>query len=238
MSRGRKVVVSCEHGGYDVPRAHLGRFGDAGETLRTHRGWDAGAAPLARRLSAHLGAPCFVATVTRLLVDLNRSAHHPAVFSEFTRALPAGERAALIETYHTPHRARVERAVREALDAGFDVLHLGVHSFTPAWRGEPRAVDLSLLYDPARDAERTLAARWVAGLAAALPEWRIRRNVPYRGTSDGLTTTLRKAFPDPRYMGIEIEVNQRFVGADDTFPDALADALIATLPPPPEGHHG
>jgi hypothetical protein len=35
-------------------------------------------------------------------------------------------------------------------------------------------------------------------------------NYPYRGTADGLPTTLRRAHPDARYAGIEIEVNQRF----------------------------
>ena len=40
---------------------------------------------------------------------------------------------------------------------------------------------------------------------------RVRRNYPYRGDADGLTTTLRRRFPWQRYLGIEIEVNQKHV---------------------------
>jgi hypothetical protein len=38
---------------------------------------------------------------------------------------------------------------------------------------------------------------------------KVRFNYPYKGTSDGLTTTLRKKF-GPQYVGIEIEINQKF----------------------------
>ena len=39
---------------------------------------------------------------------------------------------------------------------------------------------------------------------------KVRFNYPYKGTSDGLTTTLRKKF-GPRYVGIEIEINQKLL---------------------------
>jgi len=47
-------------------------------------------------------------------------------------------------------------------------------------------------------------------LAALDPTLRLRRNAPYRGVSDGLPTTLRRRFGN-RYLGMELEVNQRFV---------------------------
>jgi hypothetical protein len=37
----------------------------------------------------------------------------------------------------------------------------------------------------------------------------VRRNYPYRGVSDCLVTTLRRHFRDERYLGVEIEVNQK-----------------------------
>ena len=57
----------------------------------------------------------------------------------------------------------------------------------------------------------------------------MRRNYPYRGSSDGLTTTLRGLFADPDYLGIEIEVNQALVGPDGRFPDEISDALVGAL---------
>ena len=42
------------------------------------------------------------------------------------------------------------------------------------------------------------------------PELKIRFNYPYLGKADGFTTYLRKIFPE-NYIGIELEVNQKFV---------------------------
>lgn len=213
-----------------MPAPYRSLFRDREALLATHRGWDPGTADLARTLSKALHAPCHVATVTRLLVDLNRSATNPAVFSEVTRALPKAELATLLAQYHTPHRERVETALAALLAEGHDVLHLGVHSFTPVLRGVERRADLALLYDPARPSEQAFAAAWTDRLREALPERRIRRNHPYRGSSDGLTTTLRGRFPADRYLGIEIEVSQALVGKDGAFPAWIARTLLDTLP--------
>jgi len=168
-----------------VPAPHGPLFRGREALLASHRGWDPGTSALARDLAGALHAPCQVATVTRLLVDLNRSATNPAVFSEVTRSLPEAERSELLRRYHSPHRQRVEAAVGTLVAEGDDVLHLGVHSFTPVLRGVERRADLALLYDPARPSERAFAATWTERLRAALPEQRLRRNHPYRGRSDG-----------------------------------------------------
>lgn len=213
-----------------MPAPYRPLFRDREALLVSHRGWDPGTSALARDLAGALHAPCQVATVTRLLVDLNRSATNPAVFSEVTRALPEAERMELLALHHAPHRGRVEAAVSALVAEGYDVLHLGVHSFTPVLRGVERRADLALLYDPARPSERAFAAAWTERLRTALPMRRVRRNHPYRGSSDGLTTTLRRSFPADRYLGIEIEVSQALVEKDGVFPAWIARALLDTLP--------
>jgi predicted N-formylglutamate amidohydrolase len=95
--------------------------------------------------------------------------------------------------------------------------------------GVRRRPDLALLYDPARPLERALAVAWVRVLERALPARAVGRNDPYRGSADGLTTALRKEHPGARYLGIEIEVNQKHVGAGGRFAGWVADALVATL---------
>lgn len=225
-----RPVVTAEHGGNRVPDALAPLFQGRGDLLASHRGWDPGTADLAAILADALEAPSFVATVTRLVVDLNRSERNPAVFSEITRALAPDRREGLLEAFHRPHRQSVADHVAGEIQEGRDVLHLGVHSFTPVLAGRVRQADLALLYDPGRPAERALVDGWVRGLKARLPDLRVRRNDPYRGTSDGLTTALRKRFSDPRYLGIEIEVNQRLLGPDGRFPRRIAEALVAALP--------
>ena len=57
----------------------------------------------------------------------------------------------------------------------------------------------------------------------------MRRNAPYRGNADGLTTALRRELPASRYEGIELELNQRLI-ASAAQRRALAAALAALLP--------
>jgi predicted N-formylglutamate amidohydrolase len=180
-------------------------FGSQSRLLASHRGWDPGALWIARGLARRLRAPLVAATTTRLLVDLNRSPRNPAIFSELTRGLTSEERDRLITTVHGPHWRRI----REALDrAPRPVVHLAVHSFAPRLDGRIRAFDLGLLYDPARARERAFAACLRARLAAADGSLRVRRNAPYRGNSDGLTTALRRERPAAGYLGLELELNQ------------------------------
>jgi predicted N-formylglutamate amidohydrolase len=123
----------------------------------------------------------------------------------------------------------VEADVAEQVRRGRRVVHLGVHSFTPVLDGKVRRAELALLYDPRRPLERALCSAWADGLATALPHLAVRRNQPYRGASDGLTTWLRRRFPAEAYLGIEIEVNQRLLGPADRFPPEIGAALAACL---------
>lgn len=202
-------MITCEHGGNRVPARHADAFRSAGRALRSHRGWDPGALALARELARSLGAPLVATTTTRLLVDANRSLGHPRLFSEHTRGLPARERDAIVERWWRPHRAAAEELVRSQARRR-PVLHVSVHSFTPRWKGRPREVDVGLLYDPRRGRERAFATEWLDALRSREPDLRLRRNQPYRGNADGLTTTLRARFGDRAYAGLELEVSQRF----------------------------
>jgi hypothetical protein len=52
------------------------------------------------------------------------------------------------------------------------------------------------------------------GATRALPALATQLPIPghtYQGRSDGLASQLRKQYPDAAYVGIEFEVNQRFV---------------------------
>jgi len=227
-ARGTKVLLSCEHGGNRVPAEYRVLFAGAEEALASHRGWDAGALSLARRLAGLLDAPLNVATVSRLVVELNRSPHHPRLFSEWTRTLDRDERRALLGRYYEPYRDELDREVAAAVAAGSPLVHLGIHTFTPALNGRPRRADIALLYDPTRPAERALVSAWMISLTCALPDLAVRRNQPYRGASDGLTTWLRNRHGE-RYLGIELEVNQKLLDSSGRFPGRIADAVAVGL---------
>lgn len=204
-------LVTCEHGGNRIPSSLRPLFRDSRALLATHRGFDPGALVMARQLATAFAAPLVTSTVSRLVVDLNRSIGHPRLYSKATRATSRATRASIIDRYYLPYRAEVERLVAQAVARGRRVVHVSSHSFTPVLDGEVRSADVGLLYDPGRRGEGELCARWKKSLAARAPTLRVRRNYPYAGKGDGLTAYLRRRFPPAAYVGIELEVNQHIV---------------------------
>ncbi|HUG71199.1 MAG TPA: N-formylglutamate amidohydrolase [Pirellulaceae bacterium] len=202
----REVIITCEHASCDIPPAYKPLFRGQRQVLRSHRGYDPNSIELAVALSTRLNCQLFQGTVSRLLVELNRSLGHRALFSEFTRVLSESEQLELLNTYYFPYRAAVEHEVRSRIRKRRTVLHLSIHTFAPILADKPRIADVGLLFDPARLAEALLMRTWQREISKRVPELRTRRNYPYHGRSDGLTTYLRSKFADPGYLGIEIEV--------------------------------
>lgn len=153
----------------------------------------------------------FHSTTTRLLVDLNRSVGHRALFSEYTRALPEAERDTILETHYHAWRDAVVGRIDDWRRRGDAVVHVSVHSFTPKLAGKVRDADIGLLYDPGRTWEKAICRRWRLVLREVAPDARVRLNYPYRGTADGFTKHLRRRFPES-YAGIELELNEGNVG--------------------------
>ena len=89
-----------------------------------------------------------------------------------------------------------------------------------------RRADVGLLYDPGRRGEAALCARWKASLAVFAPGLRVRRNYPYAGKGDGLTSHLRRQLPSSAYVGIELEVNQGTILASGSGWAALRSIAI------------
>lgn len=216
MRRPIGLLVSCEHASNRLP-ARYGRLGLSRRLLGSHIAWDPGARELARDLARRLRAAHHEGRYSRLLVDLNRSLGHRGLVAahSFGVRVPGNagvgpvERERRVDRYYAPYRARVMHGIGAIVARGGVCLHLSVHSFAPAVNGVSRHTDIGVLYDPARADERRVAAALAAQLHSG--GLRVRRNYPYRGTSDGLTASCRAAFPPGRYLGIEIECNQRLL---------------------------
>ena len=202
-------MLTCEHASYRLPAAF--KKAVPAEVLKTHRAYDIGAAQVFRKL-VKFAKPEFSCEgkYSRLFVDLNRTITNKSSFSEFYEALnkaAAAKAKAEASAYWTEYRAAIEKFVKA--NAKKEIIHLGIHSFTPELNGKVRNTDIGILYDPSRPKECELAQVIKAEIKRLHPEMKVRFNYPYKGTSDGLTTTLRKKF-GPRYAGLEIEINQKF----------------------------
>ena len=235
MGRKRSVpgvVVSVEHASCRVPR-RLDHLGLPPAWLRTHRAWDPGAGLVGRLLARALGAPLHLGRWSRLVADLNRSVFHPDVVPRHagTRRVPANhgltrqERGERLARYWQPYRDAVEADLDRAVQAHGRVLHISIHSFVERLAGSERRHQLGLLYNPARRLERAMADRLDRRLCAA--GYRVRRNSPYSGLEDGFCMRMRAERGGSYYLGMEIEMNQRWVRQDVGARRFAADLIAA-----------
>ena len=207
------LILTCEHASNKLPAAFKNAV--PAQVLKTHRAYDIGAAQVFRKL-VKFAKPEFYCEgkYSRLFVDLNRTITNKSAFSDYLRDNAKAKAQAI--AYWTEYRSAIEKFVDSAIKPKTraaksepSVVHLGIHSFTPKLNGKVRNTDIGILYDPARPQERAYANVIKAEIKRLYPTMKVRFNYPYKGTTDGLTTTLRKKFGQ-RYVGIEIEINQKF----------------------------
>jgi len=206
----KKFILTCEHGGNEIPDKYLHLFKGKEEELYTHKGIDFGALRLAKHLASSLKLPLYYAVISRLLVEANRSLDSDELFSEFTKKLPIKDKESILNTYYAPHRNKVEEQISNLTAEGNQVVHFAIHSFTPVTDGEVRKADIGILFDPKRESEKEIASQLKEQLLNYAPELHVVYNSPYPGTADGFPTYLRKRFIAEEYAGFELEVNQKF----------------------------
>lgn len=216
------LMITCEHASNALPDFILRAFRDNAipeDVLESHRGYDIGAYKVFSNLVKRL-KPDFHCSgrFTRLVVDLNRSSTSKTFFSEYTIQLPETVKRHAFDLWQK-YREKIESFVasviparlrKAAKDTPLRIIHLGIHSFTPVLNGVERDADVGILYDPSRPAEATIAEILIKNIREREPGLKIRKNYPYLGKSDGLTTTLRQKF-GPTYAGLEIEINQKLL---------------------------
>lgn len=223
------MLITCEHGGNRIPDAYSYLFRHCSSSLQSHRGFDPGALVMAMAMAKNFHAPVLTSTLSRLLVDLNRSIGHRNLHMKAIHALPYAVRQGIIERYYQPYRTKAEQLVTQGIHQRGSVIHISCHSFTDNLDGVERNTDVGLLYDPARQGENLLCASWKSALKHISPDLQVRRNFPYRGRNDGLTSALRKKFPSNVYLGIELELNQKHLIRPAGQWAALRESIITSL---------
>jgi len=181
-------VLVCEHASNRLPRT-LGTLGLAESDLQRHIAWDIGAEQVARLLSRLIDAPLMLQRYSRLAYDCNRppdSSDAMPEISETTpipsnRELSPADRLARISEIYRPFHAAIADLLDGRAAAGARSMVVTIHSFTPVYKGTPRAVELGILHD--RDP--SLAAK----LITSFPTVAARLNQPY-GPEDGVLHTL------------------------------------------------
>lgn len=226
-------VLLCEHASRHIPGRYRG-LGLAQGDLETHIAWDIGARTMALSIAESLDAPLILAGFSRLLIDLNRPLGVPSSIPEIseTTAIPGNrnigeaERAYRMRTYFQPfHRAVTDLLDRRAA-RGQPTAVIGVHSFTPVYKGVLRPWASGILCSHSLDFGTALVAalnRSDAPSAVNQPYVIDREEdytVPVHGEERGLPAVL-------------IEIRQDLIATDagaSLWAARCVDALRKTQP--------
>ncbi len=146
------IFLTADHAGRLIPAA-LGDLGVSDAERKRHIAWDIGIAGVTERLSELLDATAVLQTYSRLVVDCNRDPSWPSAMpdiSEYTlipgnHGLTEEARAARIGAIFTPYHDRIAALLDQR--AHRRTVLIAMHSFTPSFKGESRAMQIGLLYD-------------------------------------------------------------------------------------------
>jgi len=171
------VLLTCEHATERLPEGW--RWGEDERLRGTHWSHDLGALDLMHELADALGASAIWSRFTRLLADPNRPEDSDTLFRTVAEGEPVAlnvdlehaDRERRLAHYYRPYHEAVEVAARETSAN----LMFSVHSFTELYEGEPRSLEVGVLFDT----EDVLAAEMARRLTAA--GFRTALNEPYSG---------------------------------------------------------
>jgi len=147
-------LLTADHAGRLIPR-RLGRLGVPESELDRHIAWDIGIAGVTERLAALLDATAVLQTYSRLVIDCNRDPSVPSSTPDLSEATPipgnvglsAADRAARIDEIFAPYHARIAALLDARKTARRRTVLVAMHSFTPVFKGESRAVEVGVLFN-------------------------------------------------------------------------------------------
>lgn len=207
------LLITCENGGHLIPARVWEAWHRHGSRLPSRREMITQPAAdwAARALGQITGASVQTCAFSSLVVNVDHSLTHRHLFSRYARSLPESLRQNLIRTIYEPYRQRVRECLHRMIEGNGYVVHLAMHSF-PLYRNhKPRRTDVGLVYDPSREEELDLAIEWYEEMYDEIPWLRVRRNYPVRGRRDSLIRAFRQEFPESRYLGLEVHLNQAWL---------------------------
>lgn len=223
-------LLTADHAGRAIPR-RLGTLGLPPAELDRHIAWDIGIAGVTERLSASLDAAAVFQTYSRLVIDCNRSPEVESSISAISeateipgnRGISEAERLARRREIFEPYHSRIRALLDTRQAAKRRTVLVAMHSFTPVFKGESRAMQIGVLYN--RDKR---LAHILLDLLRAEGDVVIGDNAPY-SVSDLTDYTVpihaeRRGLPH-----VEIEIRQDLI-ADEAGQASWAARFARLLP--------
>jgi predicted N-formylglutamate amidohydrolase len=196
------ILVVCDHASNHVPEDI--DLGINRNLLSQHIAYDIGVTGVATFMVELSGCAAFLATNSRLVVDLNRypgDASAVPVASDGIKIpgneIDASARQKRLERYFHPYHARLEDVLHHHPPA----LIVSVHSFTPRLESQPhdhRPWEIGVLYNE-YEAASNLAIERLEGEGLVVGD-----QLPYSGKQLNATMNRHAEANDIPYIGIEI----------------------------------
>lgn len=210
------ILLVCEHASNHLP-ARYGTLGLTPSDLESHIAWDPGALGVAKELSRLLDAPLIHATVSRLVLDLNRDPAAPDsiwTLSERTTIpgnldLDGTERAIRVRAVYDAFHGVVDGVANARMTSGQLTAVVSIHSFTPVYRDVPRPWQVGLIFD--RDERYARAVE--AGLNQD-PALTVGMNEPY-SPADRVFHTLERHAVRRGLAPLMIEIRNDLIRTQD-----------------------
>jgi predicted N-formylglutamate amidohydrolase len=199
--RGGTLAI-CDHASNHVPDDI--ELGIDPALLGRHIAYDIGVEGVARFLVTLSGCCAFLATHSRLVVDLNRYPDDASAIPEKSdgveimgNRLDAAGRTERLERFFHPYHAALDALLREARPQ----LILSIHSFTPHLETDPlaeRPWEIGVLYNE-HEAAAMLAIEHLEGEGLIVGD-----QLPYSGKLLNATMNRHAEAHDIPYVGVEI----------------------------------
>jgi len=196
------ILIICDHASNHVPEEL--NLGIDPVLLNQHIAYDIGVAKVARFLVELSGYAAFLATYSRLVVDLNRYPEDASVIPQQSdgfdipgNRLDEAGRHSRLDQYFRPYHARL----RDLLEHHRPALILSVHSFTPRLDTDPhghRPWEIGVLYNEYETASNFAIER-LEGEGLIVGD-----QLPYSGKLLNATMNRHAEANDIPYVGIEI----------------------------------
>lgn len=199
------ILVVSDHASNRVPDDI--DLGIDSALLTQHIAVDLGVAEVGALMAERAGTAAFQGNVSRLVCDINREPHAPAVIPIASdghaipgNALDHAAHQARLERFHTPYHT----ALAALLDESPPALVLSLHSFTPqlATSDEPRPWQAGVLYN-----EDDRAARLAIPLLEA-EGLIVGDQLPYSGKLLNYTMNRHCEAEGRPYLGIELRQDE------------------------------
>jgi predicted N-formylglutamate amidohydrolase len=201
-------VFVCDHASNRIPPD----YGDLGlsaiDRLR-HIAWDPGALAVSLQLSDILDAPLIHSTVSRLVIDCNRTYEAPDLIVKVSEGteIPGNhlvgdnERQRRIAEFHRPFHSAIEAVLDARAAAGRETILVAMHSFTPIYHGVERPWPIGVIHG----VETGYTRRVFEALRAVRSDLNVGWNEPYAALS-GVTYTLEHHGDGRRLPSTMIEI--------------------------------